>query len=184
LADIIAKMAEFTNTAFLYEKAGETMSKRGNIWLAVSGLVITEDGRWLVVKKKYGGLKGKWSLPAGFVNANETIDQAVLREVKEETGIEADILGVIGIRSGVIRNEISDNMIIFLLRPKHENILLQELELSEGAFLHPDEIVHDEDASVLLQYLLKALLKQSLQMKTDVNPGDHFGYTSYHLFLP
>ncbi|MBO9130685.1 NUDIX hydrolase [Bacillus sp. 165] len=160
------------------------MSKRGNVWLAVSGLVIAEDGRWLVVKKKYGGLKGKWSLPAGFVNANETIDQAVLREVKEETGIEADVLGVIGIRSGVIRDEISDNMVVFLLKPQHENISLQERELSHGAFMKPEEIIDDEQASVLLQYLLKAVPKQAFHMKTDVNPGDHFGYTSYHLFLP
>lgn len=34
------------------------MEKRGKVWLAVSGLVATKDGRWLFVKKKYSGLKG------------------------------------------------------------------------------------------------------------------------------
>ncbi|WP_031310541.1 NUDIX domain-containing protein, partial [Bacillus thuringiensis] len=53
------------------------MEKRGKVWLAVSGLVATKDGRWLFVKKKYSGLKGKWSLPAGFVNEGETGDEAV-----------------------------------------------------------------------------------------------------------
>ena len=33
------------------------MEKRGKVWLAVSGLVATKDGRWLFVKKKYSGLK-------------------------------------------------------------------------------------------------------------------------------
>ena len=59
----------------------------------VSGLVATKDGRWLFVKKKYSGLKGKWSLPAGFVNEGETVDEAVKREVLEETGIVAHVKG-------------------------------------------------------------------------------------------
>ena len=60
------------------------MEKRGKVWLAVSGLVATKDGRWLFVKKKYSGLKGKWSLPAGFVNEGETVDEAVKRSVRRD----------------------------------------------------------------------------------------------------
>jgi ADP-ribose pyrophosphatase YjhB (NUDIX family) len=59
-------------------------NKRGNVWLGVSGLVVNKKGEWLVVKKRYGGLKGKWSLPAGFVEGNETADEAVIRETLEE----------------------------------------------------------------------------------------------------
>ncbi len=41
-------------------------SKRGNVWLGAAGLVVNSKGQWLVVKKRHGGLHGKWSLPAGF----------------------------------------------------------------------------------------------------------------------
>lgn len=88
--------------------------KRGKVWLAVAGLVINKKGKWLVVKKKYSGLKGMWSLPAGFVNPGETVDEAAIRETKEETGIRTVSKGIIGVRSGVIQNDISDNMMIFL----------------------------------------------------------------------
>jgi ADP-ribose pyrophosphatase YjhB (NUDIX family) len=159
------------------------MSKRGNVWLAVSGLVITADGRWLVVKKKYGGLKGEWSLPAGFVNEGETIDQAVQREVLEETGIATSVKGIMGARSGVIRGEISDNMIIFLLEPKGEDIVVQERELYEGAFLFPEDIVNDENASVLIRYLLEAMPTPLLKMDETLNPGEQFGYTAYNVFV-
>ncbi|MEH6888713.1 NUDIX hydrolase [Bacillus sp. JJ864] len=159
------------------------MSKRGKVWLAVSGLVVTSDGRWLVVKKKYGGLKGKWSLPAGFVNEGETIDQAVQREVLEETGIATSVNGIVSVRSGVIQGEISDNMIIFLLEPKGEEIVIQERELSEGAFLFPIDIIHDETASILIQYLLEAMPFPLLQMDGTLNPGDQFGYTAYNVFV-
>ncbi|EEL48710.1 MULTISPECIES: NUDIX hydrolase [Bacillus cereus group] len=158
------------------------MGKRGNVWLAVSGLVATKDGRWLFVKKKYGGLKGIWSLPAGFVNEGETIDEAVKREILEETGISAHVKGVIGIRSGVIRDEISDNMIIFLLEPEGEEITVQEKELSEVAFLHPKDIAYDQDTSILIRYLLEGRAESFLKMDTTLNPGDQFGYTAYHVF--
>ena len=159
------------------------MSKRGKVWLAVGGLVITPDGRWLVVKKNYGGLKGKWSLPAGFVNEGETIDQAVQREVLEETGIATSVKGIVSVRSGVIQGEVSDNMILFLLEPKGEDIVIQERELSEGAFLFPEDIAHDGSASVLIQYLLEAMPAPLLQMDGTLNPGEQFGYTAYNVFI-
>ena len=56
-------------------------NKRGNVWLAAAGLVVNSEGQWLVVRKTYGGLKGKWSIPAGFVDGNETADDAAIREV-------------------------------------------------------------------------------------------------------
>ena len=64
--------------------------ENGKVWLAVSGLVATKDGRWLFVIQ---WIKGKWSLPAGFVNEGETVDEAVKREVLEETGIVAHVKG-------------------------------------------------------------------------------------------
>lgn len=156
--------------------------KRGKVWLAVSGLVLTEDGRYLVVKKHYGGLKGKWSFPAGFVEEGETLDEAIVREVMEETGIQAEVLGMIGIRSGVIRNEISDNMVIFLMRARHTVITMQEKELEEAAFLAKDELQCDEDTSLLVKYFIEQQY-QLMNMYEHLNPGDQFGYTSYKIFV-
>lgn len=132
--------------------------------------------------RKIQWVKGKWSLPAGFVNEGETVDEAVKREVLEETGIVAHVKGIIGVRSGVIRNEISDNMIIFLLEPEGEEIIVQEKELSEVAFLHPDTIADDPNTSVLITYLLERQSELHLEMDKTLNPGEQFGYTAYHVF--
>ncbi|MDF0727420.1 NUDIX hydrolase [Cytobacillus sp. S13-E01] len=159
-------------------------SKRGNVWLAVAGLVISDEGEWLVVKKRYGGLKGKWSLPAGFVEPDETVDQAVIREVKEETGVSCMVQGVIGVRSGVIRNEISDNMIIFSLQAiKQDEIIAQESELLEASFVHPKELLQDTSSSVIIKYLLEIGVSNLQRPHHDVDPGNQFGYTSYKLFF-
>jgi ADP-ribose pyrophosphatase YjhB (NUDIX family) len=158
--------------------------KRGNVWLGVSGLVINQRGEWLVVKKRYGGLKGMWSLPAGFVDGNETADQAVIREIKEETGIDAMNKGLIGLRTGVIKEEISDNMLVFLLEPvEPATVLAAEDELYEAKFILPSELLESAQCSILLQILVKMNLTNVKPEIDGMNPGDQFGYSAYKLFF-
>jgi 8-oxo-dGTP pyrophosphatase MutT (NUDIX family) len=158
--------------------------KRGKVWLAVSGLVQSADGNWLVVKKRYGGLKGQWSLPAGFVESGETADEAVIREVAEETGIRCKVKGMIGLRTGVIKGEISDNMLIFLLEPTgDEAVKHQEHELYEAEFISPKELLLEENASILLRYLIEQNQAVMMNEIDGINPGNQFGYTAYKLFL-
>jgi ADP-ribose pyrophosphatase YjhB (NUDIX family) len=160
------------------------MGKRENVWLGVAGLVIDEDERWLVVKKRYGGLRGSWSLPAGFVEEGETADSAVIREVLEETGIQCKVKGLLGLRTGVIRESISDNMLVFLLSPSAPlKVNAQETELYEAEFMPAVELDADPDTSILLKFLLE---KHQQQVKTGIDgidPGQQFNYTEYRLFL-
>ena len=160
--------------------------ERGKVWLGVAGVVVNSLGQWLVVKKAYSGLKGRWSLPAGFVNGGETVDEAVVREIKEETGIDCFVSGLIGFRSGVIRDEISDNMAIFYCRMKDEEqpLYIQEDELLEAKWLFPQELMQDEMTSVLLKEMVSNQFeKHQLEMINGINPGDVFGYSSYKLFF-
>ena len=153
-----------------------------NVWLAVSGIVISDTGEWLVVNKRYGGLKGVWSLPAGFVKEEETVDEAVVREVLEETGITTQVEGIVGVRSGVLKGEISDNMLLFLLKPLNMEVCTQLEELYEAKFIHPKDLLNEGKCSVLLQEVLSYPLKP-LQVRQEINPGDHFGYHSFKLFI-
>jgi ADP-ribose pyrophosphatase YjhB (NUDIX family) len=160
-------------------------SERGKVWLAVAGLVINAENEWLVVKKKYGGLKGKWSIPAGFVDEGETVDEAVVREVKEETGLSCRVDQLLGVRSGVIRHEISDNMIMFLLQQTQpeEEIVIQEAELYEAAFIHPERLMDETTSSIMLRYMVEAMQSEERITFDRIDPGKQFGYTSYKLFL-
>lgn len=160
------------------------MSKRENVWLGVAGVVVSDDGSWLVVKKRYGGLKGSWSLPAGFVNEGETADEAVIREVYEETGVECTVKGLLGVRTGVIRESISDNMLVFLLSPlPGQRVVAQESELYEAKFLATEDLKNDADSSVLLQFLLNDSKLKAIAGVEGLYPGKQFHYTAYKLFL-
>ena len=98
--------------------------KEGMFGLVHRALWSTVRGNGSSLRKTYGGLKGMWSIPAGFVNGNETADMAAIREVKEETGIDCRLEGMIGFRTGVLNGEISDNMAIFFLAPDRRTISL------------------------------------------------------------
>lgn len=59
--------------------------------LAASAAIF-RDGRLLVVRRAREPGRGRWSLPGGRVEWGETLEQAVTREVAEETGIAITIL--------------------------------------------------------------------------------------------
>src|ERR1017187_3400941 len=52
-------------------------------------VLAVKDGKILLVKRKLDPMKGTWAMPGGFMDQHETIVQAGLRELKEETGLKA-----------------------------------------------------------------------------------------------
>ena len=159
---------------------------RGKVWLGVCAIVENTKGEWLVVKKSYSGLKGRWSLPAGFVQEGETINEAVVREVKEETGIDCFVKGLVGFRSGVIREEISDNMAILYCDKVQESqpIIIQEREILEAHWISPEQLVVDEHSSNLLKEYAQANVTKHLLDDVDtIVPEEIFGYTKYNIFI-
>lgn len=59
--------------------------------LGVGALIIRED-RILLVERGHEPLKGYWSLPGGGVETGESLEEAMRREVREETGLEVEVL--------------------------------------------------------------------------------------------
>jgi mutator protein MutT len=60
------------------------------------GAVALHDGALLLVRRGRGPAAGEWSVPGGRVEAGETLAAAVVREVLEETGLEAVVDGFLG----------------------------------------------------------------------------------------
>ena len=60
------------------------------------GAVAVEDGRLLLVRRGRPPGLGEWSVPGGRVEAGETMAEAVVRELAEETGLSGECVGVVG----------------------------------------------------------------------------------------
>jgi len=69
------------------------------------GAVIIKDGKILLEKRKNDPGKGKWSIPGGLVELGESVEQTVIREVREETGLEVEEPEHIDVVDNVIRDE-------------------------------------------------------------------------------
>ncbi|MBI1742697.1 NUDIX hydrolase [Candidatus Acetothermia bacterium] len=61
--------------------------------------IVVKDGKILMVKPKRGFNLGRWALPGGFVGYGEPPDEAVAREVEEETGVACQVKEFLGVES-------------------------------------------------------------------------------------
>jgi len=59
------------------------------------GGVVVDDGRALLIRRGNEPLMGQWSIPGGTLELGETLAEGTAREVKEETGLEVNVLDMI-----------------------------------------------------------------------------------------
>ena len=75
------------------------MNTKPHIVLTIDCVVFNQQNELLLIKRGRQPFQGKYALPGGWVEYGETVEQAALRELKEETGVEAHSLQLIGVYS-------------------------------------------------------------------------------------
>jgi ADP-ribose pyrophosphatase YjhB (NUDIX family) len=112
-------------------------------YLAVSAAII-RDGRVLIVRRARPPAYGVFTLPGGGVEAGETLRDAVIREVLEETALAIEPLGLAGYREAIARDadgRVERHFVIlpFAARWLSGEVALNE-ELAEARWLLPHEL--------------------------------------------
>ena len=72
--------------------------------LTVDAIVLDRKGRLLLVERGRDPYKGRFALPGGFVEYGETVENAIVRELEEETGIKATVIELFGVYSAPDRD--------------------------------------------------------------------------------
>jgi len=67
--------------------------------LTVDIIIVSKDGSIVLVKRLNPPFKDDWALPGGFVEYGETVETAAAREAKEETGIDGELIKIVGVYS-------------------------------------------------------------------------------------
>jgi 8-oxo-dGTP diphosphatase len=134
-----------------------------NLRHAVVHALAVKDNSVLLAKRSGDILEtGKWNLPGGFMQRDETVSQAVLREVYEETGWECEIISLFRINSEPKRpGEDRQNVVFeYLVKPiKHTGI--PDHESSKVEWIPLDKLLpfdeyafdHGESLKLLVKYL-------------------------------
>ena len=112
-------------------------------YLAVSAAIF-RDGRVLIVRRARPPAHGLYTLPGGGVELGETLHEAIIREVREETGLAIAPLGLIGFREAIARDaggRVERHFVIlpFAARWVEGEIRLSE-ELAEADWRKPDAL--------------------------------------------
>ena len=71
--------------------------------LTVDGVIICNN-RIVLVQRARDPFKGRWALPGGFIDYDETVETAVMREVHEETALHTRIIRLVGVYSNPERD--------------------------------------------------------------------------------
>ncbi len=102
--------------------------------------IIENDGRVVLIRRAIEPGKGQWVIPGGFVDRGEPVERAVIREVKEETGLDIEPNGLVGLYSYP-----TETVAVAVYRARILSGLLTALdETSEAGWFAENEIPWDE----------------------------------------
>src|SRR3989344_6198762 len=111
---------------------------------SAGGIVINDKGEVLLINNS--GMKDKlkyyWGFPKGHLNPGESSKDAALREIKEETNLDTEIIAKIGDSKYVFTvndEKIFKVVTIFLMKHLNGEIKIQESELLGAAWFSPEE---------------------------------------------
>ncbi|MFX0172886.1 MAG: NUDIX domain-containing protein [Candidatus Hodarchaeota archaeon] len=71
---------------------------------AVDGILRGKNGKIILIKRIGETYKGYWAIPGGAVEMNETVEEALIREMREETGVKVTPTDILGVFSAVDRD--------------------------------------------------------------------------------
>ena len=75
------------------------MGEYKNPSLTADIFIFDDELNFILIKRKQNPFKNYWALPGGFVDYGESVEHAAIREAKEETSIDIELLDLVGVYS-------------------------------------------------------------------------------------
>ncbi|TQD92179.1 hypothetical protein C1H46_022217 [Malus baccata] len=146
--------------------------------VGIGAIVLNDKKEMLVVQEKSGRFQGTgvWKIPTGVVDEGEDIFAAAVREIKEETGIDAEFLEILAFRQAhKAFFEKSDLFFVCILRPLTFDIQKQELEIEAAKWIPLEDFAAQPvtQKHELFKYVTKTICSVFVLLTdSEARPGE------------
>ena len=130
----------------------------------------------LLVRELHGRYQGRWGLPKGYVDAGELPRNAALRELREECGVEGNVLGVQSVRERLLEGTPAI-FIAYMVEIANDAAPIPNEEVSEALFVPVDkfnslEWISDAMKTMAMNAVNSKHLLSSCLLYTSPSPRD------------
>ena len=126
--------------------------------ITVDAVITAEDRKLVFIRRKNPPFQGLWALTGGYVEYGETLEEALMREVKEETGLVVEIKNIVGVYSDPERDPRGHTITVCFLTKKIGGNLRANSDASDVNCFSPKEALELD-----LAFDHKKILKDALR---------------------
>lgn len=112
------------------------------------GVVVENDGKILLVKRSDDSFleAGKWTIPGGYLDRDETAEEGAVREAREESGYDVELTGLLRINSNPNRPKEDRQSVDLVFSAKIiSKAGTNDHEISEVKWFAPDELPEESE---------------------------------------
>jgi ADP-ribose pyrophosphatase YjhB (NUDIX family) len=144
------------------------------------GALVRKDGKILLVRRKDNPGKGKWTNPGGYIEQTELIEQSVIREGLEETGVTAKVKSLVML--GDYPGRVHNIYVGFLMEYIEGQPQPDEVEVDGAGFFSLEEMEVMDVADMTRGLARIAFDHQTVGLKLNALPKTEFnGYTFFNV---
>ena len=140
--------------------------------VGVGGIIFNGNSVLLVKRDKDPG-RGEWSLPGGMVELGETLEEALIREIGEEVGVEIRIGGLARLLDRIIRDGRQRVQYHYVIVDYWAEMVSGSprpaSDVSDARFVSPDELMHME-----VHRDVKETVRMAIQMRSVYEGTESF----------
>ena len=135
--------------------------------VGVGAVILDEEGRVVLIRRRYEPLKGQWSLPGGTLELGETLEAGVAREIREETGLEVAVGPVVEVFDRIMlddeqRVRYHFVLVDYLCRPISGSLLAGS-DVDDAVAVDPSEL-----GPYQLTAKARAVIQRALELAREV----------------
>ena len=121
----------------------------------VAGVVIKKDNKYLLVQEGVGKIRGLWNFPAGRVDVGDTIEETAIKEAKEESGYDVELIRKIDIFQDTANEAVKHAFEVKIIGGELE---FPEDEIMNARWFYYEEILNMSD-KLRNVWIIKAIEK-------------------------